>query len=270
MTKNNDVYTHGHHESVLQSHKWRTVENSAQFLVKHLKEDTLLLDAGCGPGNITAGLSRLVPNGKVIGVDSSTKIIQEAQRDFGRDTYSNLSFQVGDIYELEFPDNTFDVVYAHQVLQHLHEPVSALKEFRRVLKPGGIIAVRDADYAAFTWYPQSPELTRWLELYHEVTDHNHAQSNGGRYLKAWAMQAGLEVSEIQCTAWVFSTEAERTWWANSWSKRATESDFAKQAIAYGLSTESELQQISEAFIEWSQDPQGMWCIPHIEVTAKKR
>ena len=148
--------------------------------------------------------------------------------------------------------------------------LGALKEFRRVLKPGGIIAVRDADYAAFTWYPQSPELTRWLELYHEVTDHNHAQSNGGRYLKAWAMQAGLEVSEIQCTAWVFSTEAERTWWANSWSKRATESDFAKQSIAYGLSTESELQQISEAFIEWSQDPQGMWCIPHIEVTAKKR
>ena len=269
MARENDIYTHGHHESVLQSHKWRTVENSAQFLVEYLKDSSFVLDAGCGPGNISAGISELLPNGKVIGIDFSSIIIDQAKSEFPTSKYGNLEFQQGDIYQLDFADNTFDIVYMHQVLQHLQHPVLALTELRRVLKPGGILAVRDADYQAFTWYPQLPELDRWGILYREVTQRNGAESNGGRFLKAWVMQAGLQVIDVSCTTWVFSNERDRNWWGESWSKRILESDFAKQSLAYGLSNIGELEEISQAFLNWAKDSSGVFTIPNMEVIATK-
>src|SRR5204862_1009093 len=58
------TYTHGHHESVLRSHKWRTVENSAAYLAPSLKSGTSVLDLGCGPGTITADIGRRVAPGR--------------------------------------------------------------------------------------------------------------------------------------------------------------------------------------------------------------
>jgi len=269
MKNQENVYTHGHHESVLQSHKWRTVENSAKFLVKHLQRNSILLDAGCGPGNITAEISELIPDGKVVGVDYSTEIINQARRDYPDSEYENLEFKPADIYQLDFADDTFDVVYMHQVLQHLRDPVSALVELRRVLKPGGILASREADNGAFTWYPELPALDRWRELYRDVTQRNHAESNGGRFLKAWVLQAGFHLQEIGCDTWVFSDESDRTWWGNLWSRRVKESDFAKQALDYGFSNPRELEDLSAAFLDWSKDPTGLWTIPNMQIIATK-
>jgi len=80
-----------------------------------------------------------------------------------------VGFCAGSVLALPFDDTSVDVVHAHQVLQHLADPVAALSEMARVLRPGGILAVRDADFGAFAWAPADPLLDRWLELYHEVT-----------------------------------------------------------------------------------------------------
>ena len=270
MSSQDNVYTHGHHESVLLSHKWRTVENSAKYLVPFLKDGSLLLDAGCGPGNISAGLAELIPNGKVIGIDFSTDIIEQAQQGYPTLKYENLEFEQGDIYNLKFADDSFDVIHMHQVLQHLKNPVSALIELRRVLKPGGILACRDADYGAFTWCPELPQLERWRALYRDITQRNQAESNGGRFLKTWTMEADLDLIEIGCSTWVFSNDRDRQWWGNMWSKRVIQSDFADQAIAYGFSDQQELEEISSAFLEWANDPTGFYAVPHTEVIATKR
>src|SRR5262245_50690615 len=158
-----DVYTHGHHESVLRSHRWRTAENSAGYLLPHLKPDMRILDVGCGPGTITAGLAGYVPQGHVTGIDAVPGIVEQA-RDLTRD-HGNLEFTTGDVYALDYPDDTFGVVHAHQVLQHLSDPVRALREMRRVTKPGGLVAARDGDYGAMVWYPGLPVLDGWLALY---------------------------------------------------------------------------------------------------------
>ena len=74
------TYTHGHHESVLRSHKWRTVDNSAAYLAPHLTSGTSVLDLGCGPGTITADIGRRVAPGRVLGIDASANVIKEARR----------------------------------------------------------------------------------------------------------------------------------------------------------------------------------------------
>ena len=76
-----------------------------------------------------------------------------------------VAFESGDVYALGYDDASFDVVHAHRVLQHLSNPVAALKERRRVTRPGGIVAVRDGDYSCFSWAPLDPRLDRWQELY---------------------------------------------------------------------------------------------------------
>ena len=95
-----------------------------------------LLDVGCGPGTITADLAGRLGEGTVMGIDLAEEVVEVAREQHPTSSGADLSFQVGDVYALEFADETFDMVYAHQVLQHLGRPVDALAEMRRVLKPG--------------------------------------------------------------------------------------------------------------------------------------
>lgn len=83
------------------------------------------------------------------------------------------------------------MVHAQQILPHLSYPVRALAEMRRLLRPGGVLAARDSDYASFAWAPADPRLTRWLEVYRAVARRNGGEPDAGRFLKGWALDAGL-------------------------------------------------------------------------------
>ncbi|MFM7962797.1 MAG: methyltransferase domain-containing protein [Actinomycetota bacterium] len=258
-----DRYTHGHHESVIRSHRWRTAENSAGYLLPHLRAGQDLLDVGCGPGQITLGLAERVAPCRVIGIDRDAGIVEQARNLVAR----NVEFQTDDAYELSFDDATFDVVHAHQVLQHLTDPVRALHEWRRVLRPGGLLAVRDSDYGAFTWGPVDPMLDRWLELYHQVTERNGAEADAGRHLLSWVRQAGFTDTLCTSSTWTFADDATREWWGGSWADRVRYSSFAQQAVDYGLSETSELEAIARAFLRWSTAADGVFVVVHVEVMA---
>src|SRR5258706_569796 len=142
--------------------------------------------------------------GRVLGLDRADEVLDTARvaaHDAGVD---NVEFAVGDVYALDLPDASFDVVHAHQVLQHLTDPVAALREMRRVCAPGGVVAARDSDYATFTWWPEDPRLTRWLELYHEVARANGAEPDAGRRLLAWAHEAGFTDVQATASVWCFA------------------------------------------------------------------
>lgn len=266
MTAADDRYSHGHHESVLRSHRWRTAENSAAFLLPSLHPGVSLLDVGCGPGTITADLAARVAPGRAVGIDSAAAVVATAA---DGSTLPNLTFAIGDVYALEFSDDTFDVVFAHQVLQHLSDPVAALREMRRVTKPGGIVAVRDSDYGAFVWSPADPVLTRWNELYHQLTTRNRAEADAGRLLHVWARRAGFTDVRVSSSNWTFQTADERAWWGGLWADRVRQSEFARQTVEYGLTTPAELEQIAAAFLRWADDPDGLFIVLHGEVLATK-
>lgn len=267
MSSRDEIYTHGHHESVLRSHRWRTAENSAAYLLPSLSPDLSLLDIGCGPGTITADFARLLGPGRVVGLDREEKPLAEARA--LAPELENLSFVAGDVYSLQFEDASFDVVHAHQVLQHLVDPVAALAEMARVCKPGGIVAARDVDFATMTWYPGGPVLDRWLELYHAVARANHAEPDGGRHLLRWAHEAGLADVAPSASSWCFATPEQRAWWGGLWAERTVSSVYAEQAIAYGLATPEVLQEIADAFTDWAGNSDGWFAVLHGEILCRK-
>ena len=259
-----DTYTHGHAEPVLQSHRWRTAENSAGYLLPSLRPGLDLLDVGCGPGTITVDLAACVAPGRVVGLDVSPDPLPEARAAAARADVQ-VSFEVGDVYALELDDDTFDVVHAHQVLQHLTDPVGALRELARVCRPGGVIAVRDVDYGAFVTFPADTGLDRWLDLYHRVARRNDAEPHAGRHLLSWAHAAGLRDVTATASSWCYASPAEREWWGNSWAGRATSSAFAEQAVAYGLASPAELEEIAAAWRRWRDADDGWLGMLHGEL-----
>jgi SAM-dependent methyltransferase len=262
------TYTHGHHESVLRSHTWRTVENSAAYLVPHLRTGQAVLDVGCGPGTITADLALLVAPGEVVGLDASADVVAQAAAHAQGLGLTNLRFEVGDLYSLPYADESFDVIHLHQVLQHLADPVGALVALRRVLAPGGVLAARDSDYAAFTWAPADPLLDRWRALYFAVTERNGHDAGIGPRLLAHARAAGFEDVTVSSSTWTYADPESRAWWGGLWADRIRYSRIAEQAIEYGLSTPGELEELAGAFTRWADSPDAVFVVPHVEILAR--
>lgn len=261
-----DTYTHGHHESVLRSHSWRSAQNSAAYLVEHLRRGQRILDVGCGPGTITADLADLVAPGEVVAIDNAPAVLETCQATLAERGAGNVTVMEADVYRLPFEDASFDVVHAHQVLQHLSDPVAALGEMRRVSR--GLVAARDSDYPAKTWYPASEGLDLWMTMYLGVARSNGAEPAAGRHLLAWAHAAGFDNVRATASAWCFATPDERSWWGGLWADRVLSSSLADQAVERGLATREELELMSNAWRLWAADPDGWYMVPCGEVLCR--
>lgn len=261
----NDTYTHGHHESVLRSHTWRTAENSAGYLLPHLDTSMRVLDVGCGPATITCDIALRV--GEVVGIEPGGDILAKAEATRVARGVENVTFDEASVYALSYADDSFDVVHAHQVLQHLSDPVAALREMRRVARPGGLIAVRDADYSGMIWQPAPVELDRWLEIYRGVAHRNDAEPDAGRHLRRWALDAGIEPEHVAASVdtWVFYERADVAWWGDLWAARTVDSAFGEQALGYGLTTPEEQETIARAWREWSNELAAWFTVPNTEL-----
>jgi SAM-dependent methyltransferase len=261
------TYTHGHADAVLRSHRWRTAENSAAYLLPHLRSGLSLLDVGCGPGSLTADLAARVAPGRVIAIDSASSPLEEA-RAAAETAGVAVEVQVGDAYALDLPDHSVDVVHAHQVLQHVADPVAVLREMARVCKPGGMVAARDADYAAMTWFPESPLLERWQQVYRATARANGAEPDAGRRLLTWARQAGLTDVTASASTWCFATPEDRGWWGGLWADRTEATTFGDQAVAGGLTDRAGLAEIADAWRRWATEPDGWFVVVHGEILCR--
>jgi len=262
------TYTHGYHSSVLRSHNNRTVENSAAYLAAELRPGLRLLDVGSGAGTITADLAARVAPGDVVALELTEESRALTQAEVMRQGQGHVRCVVGDVHALDFPDHSFDIVHAHQVLQHVADPVQALREMKRVCRPGGLVAARDADYAGFIWYPLLPELDDWLSGYRQAARANGGEPDAGRFLLHWARQAGFSQIECSSSTWCLATPEARAWWGGMWADRILQSRIAAQLLEQGLASQAGLQRISDAWRRWMAAEDGWMSIVHGEILCR--
>lgn len=267
--QNPEKYTHGHHASVVAAHAVRRASEAAAFVLPQLKSPMRLLDFGCGPGTITNDLAEhLMPNGSVVGIDSSEVVISQANAGALEKGISNVKFEANSIYDTGYADESFDAVYAHQVLQHLGEPVRALTEAKRVLKPGGICAVREVDWGTSAIWPKDERLTVFLDVYYRVAEKNGGDAHAGRRLKGWFVEAGFTELTTTTSTWTFSDENGLKWWGEQWADRILTSDLAKRAVEYGIATEAQLAEISKGWLDWIQADGAFFAFTQVEVVGR--
>ena len=261
-------YTHGHGAAVLSAHSRRGAEDSAAYLLPHLNAGMDLLDVGCGPATITADLADRVTPGRVVGLDAASGALEAARATLAeRDLPARVELTDGDVMSLPFDDGTFDVAHAHQVLQHLSDPVGALAEMRRVTRPGGIVAVRDAVYSAMAWYPEPEGMKLWRSVYMATARANGGEPDAGGRLLAWARRAGFAEVTASASTWCYATAADRAWQSETWAQRCLTS-FGPQAVELGLARRDDLETMAHAWRQWGGNQDAWFVVVHGEVIAR--
>lgn len=213
-----------------------------------------------------------MPQGSVVGIDAVEVVLSQARElARARGVEGNLTFQQHDANELPFADGEFDVVFCHQVLHHVHKPVAILKEMARVTRKGGIVAAREVDYGALAWYPELPGIDKWEEVHMKVFKANAAQPKAGRYVKAWAREAGFATEDITFTWGPWNYQGgEAVTWAQSWADRALHSSYATTSLAKGIATQADLNDISDTWRKWGETEGAFIIIPNGEILCRVR
>ena len=267
------TYSQGYSESVVRNHAARTAKSEAAFLLPHLRKDSKILDCGCGPGSITCDFADIAPQGFVVGTDLSSDVLAQAEELAKSRNLTNVQFQPANILEgLNVVDEDFfDIVYCHQFLLHVPDPVKALQEMRRVCKPGGIVACREGDIDGCIFFPIPDGLHKFWDAFKSTLVSHGASLQAGRRLQAWAREAGFAPDEITKSFGVngYATQEERDRFAGGFMDSLKEGDRRNNLLKQG-NTEVDLDQMQEGWDQWRRDPDGWQFTPQGEVLCMKR
>ena len=242
-------YTHGYAvASEVQAD--RNIGNSAFFLLPHLKRGMSVIDCGSGTGTIAVSLAGVVAPGKVEGIELNSEQARKATANALSAGVRNVRFQQGSVYELPFADNTFDAALAHTVLQHLADPVKALREMHRVLKPGGVVGVREEDWDAWIRYPDHPIVNEAMRIYRAVWERNGGHPAGAKMHRRWLREAGFARSEAGAGAYF--------WPAKEIIELSPglilDPQYVEAAARYGLADRAKLESHVAAIQKLAADP----------------
>jgi SAM-dependent methyltransferase len=187
-----ESYTPGYSQAAAAFMARRRLDSNGAFFLPHLKPGISALDCGCGPGTITRDIALRIAPGLVIGLDFNADQIAVATRDARAQGLANIEFRQGSVYALPFVDDCFDAVFSHALLEHLKEPVRALAEFKRVLKPGGMLGVCTPDWGGFLLAQPSEKLLLAFEAYKQLQNRNGGDVYCGHKLGLYLEAAGFE------------------------------------------------------------------------------
>jgi SAM-dependent methyltransferase len=215
-----------------------------------------LLDVGCGPATITLGLAETVAPGHVVGIDRDPGQIERSRAFAVERGVTNVRFEVADVYELPFPDESFDAAFAHIVLMHLSDPVRALKEIRRVLRPGGVIGVRDPDLATLVREPSTPTIEEFRRLQFRVQEFGGGNFLFGRTQRAALLEAGFARAEAGAS--VSSAGSQETCREIAAFLKAQIPGVGRTALAEGWTDQATLDEVPCAIDEWAERPDAFY------------
>jgi len=238
---------------------------AAAFLAPQLHAGMQLIDCGCGPGSITVDLARAVAPGEAIGIDIRADALTHARTLARERGIANVAFQAASVYQLPYADGSFDAAFACAVLQHLAAPVAALKEIRRVLRPGGVIGIIDGSSPITFRYPTSPLLEAWDKLRVLQHEHNTGRSSDALQLRALLREAGFARTRASGH---MATEAGPPAGSPEETREVAQTHLIRLhgvlgelAVAQGWATRAELEQMAEALIAWGEAPDAFYARP---------
>jgi SAM-dependent methyltransferase len=246
-----ESYTPGHTSNASDFMARRSLRSHGQFFQKHLTPGVSVLDCGCGPGTITLGIAGAVHPGRVTGVDFGASQIERATARAATEAVGNVSFRVADCYALPFESNAFDRIFSNALLEHLSDPVRALKELHRTLKSGGIIGISGPDWGGFLLSPPSVELARAVEAYTSLQTHNGGDVHVGRKLGLHLAAAGFEAVQMSARY-------------ECYPERALIGEF----LALQLESQGDAQS-AQTLRAWSKVEGGMFAQAWVEAVARK-
>ena len=239
----------------------RTASRDAAFFVPHLRPGMQLLDVGCGPGSITLGLAEVVAPGRVVGIDIQSLQVEQARARAAARGVATARFEIADVYRLPFPDDSFDAAFANGVLMHLREPARALGELHRVLRPGGIVGVRDPDFGASLYAPMTPRLEQWLAMRVQVRQHNGGDPFLSRHYRRLLLEAGFVRAEASAS--VDSAGAPEETCGHAAFLEAQLQGFARTAMAEGWMDQATVDAVAAEVNAWAHRPDAFaattWC-----------
>ncbi|MBC7817666.1 MAG: methyltransferase domain-containing protein [Planctomycetaceae bacterium] len=248
-------YSVGYDQAAADFFGRRGANTHAAFFLPHLRPGMRLLDGGCGPGTMTIDLAKIVAPAEVVGIDIEPSQIELARTTAAKSGASNVRFKASDLYSLSFPEASFDAVFLHGVLEHLSDPVRGLHEVMRVLKRGGVLGARHADFGGFLLEPASPPLDQFVPLFERLMLHNGADPRAGRHQLRWLTEAGFTRIEMSASydCWTNTPEA-KSLSARFLESLVDDSAFAEQLLSAGLADRSLLEELRLAFADWEKNP----------------
>jgi SAM-dependent methyltransferase len=192
-----ETYTLGYSDTALGFVSRRTLDSHGAFFIPCLHQGMTVLDCGCGPGSITFGIAARIAQGSVVGVDMDESQVRLAAANAAARGVANVSFRTGSAYDLPFADASFDAVFSHALLEHLSQPVKALREFQRVLRPGGVAGVCAPDWGGFLCSPPTQEIQAALRAHNEIQNRNGGDTLAGRKLLGMMLEAAYVETRTQ-------------------------------------------------------------------------
>lgn len=268
MSIDREKYTMGYGPAATTIMALRTAQTHAAFFVSHLKSGMNLLDCGCGPGSVTIDLAEIVAPGEVVGTEIEDSQVDIARENAWKRNVSNIRFEVANIYELPFEDEYFDAVYISAVMGNLKTPVRGLREALRVLKPGGVIGVKEFDHGGDIIYPFDPSLRKFNDLYLRLRREYGHEPEGGRKIGAHLLQAGFEQVEMSACYETYANPmmlrgvAElnigllKEMWGNEFTSR-------------GWSTKEEIDEMTIGWQDFATLPGAFLAVAWCEAIARK-
>jgi ubiquinone/menaquinone biosynthesis C-methylase UbiE len=188
-------YTIGYQEGALAYMQFRSAERSCAFFRHHVRPASQILDCGCGPGSITVGLARWAPDGLTVGVDRAAEQLDGARTRARALGVENVAFRQGDIFDLPFADDTFDVAFSQTVLFHIPDREKALAEIKRVLRPGGWSRCATPSTLPSSFGPMTPSFARWGAWFASVRSAREAiPTSGGSWERSSTRRGSMMCS----------------------------------------------------------------------------
>ena len=222
-----------------------------------IREGMTCLDLGCGGGDVTRGLARLVgPTGRVVGVDLDAVKLDAARQEAARQNIANVEFQQADVYECSW-DAAFDRIYARFLLTHLPDCPTALHAMRRALRPGGVLIVEDIDFAGSFCYPRSAAYERYVDLYRQVVRLRNGDADIGPKLYGLLVQAGLQSVHLDLVH-PFHVDQE-----DKELSLSTLVNISDAVLSEGLAEPAELERTIVELERFTHDPTTVLGLPRV-------